>query len=148
MAVGVFLNQLSRPVFRARAREASERWSLGDWVGEREPARTNETGFSPDRNLPPDKRGTPPCRSGQLKKDLGLEVSSVKDVARLISEIMRLSFFVDSSSSSPLGTKRILTRRMMKCGLSLADSGLQLGLESRKAVSQRKFSLTGQAQPG
>jgi hypothetical protein len=31
---------------------------------------------------------------------LGLEVSSVKDAARLISEIIRLSFFVGSSSSS------------------------------------------------
>jgi hypothetical protein len=35
----------------------------------------------------------------------------------------------------------------MKCDLSLADSGLQLGLESRKAVSQRKFSLTGRLSP-
>src|SRR6266699_709559 len=45
------------------------------------------------QTLPPGKPGTPPCKSGQLEKDLGLEVSSARHAARLIiSEIMR-SFF-------------------------------------------------------
>jgi hypothetical protein len=48
--------------------------------------------------LPPGKSGTPPCKSGQLEKDLGLEVSSARQAARLIIfEIMR-SFFVGSSA--------------------------------------------------
>ena len=34
--------------------------------------------------LSPGKPGTPPCKSGQLEKDLGLEVSSVRHAARLI----------------------------------------------------------------
>ena len=39
------------------------------------------------------KFGTPPCTSGQLKKDLGSEASSLKHAARLIIfEIMRSSF--------------------------------------------------------
>ena len=43
--------------------------------------------------LPPGKPGTPPCKSGQLEKDLGLEVSSARHAARLIIfEIIR-SFF-------------------------------------------------------
>ena len=45
------------------------------------------------------KSGTPPCKSGQLEKDLGLEVSSARHAARLmIFNIMR-SFFVGSSAS-------------------------------------------------
>ena len=55
--------------------------------------------------LSPGKPGTPPCKSGQLEKDLELEVSSVRHAARLIIfEIMR-SFFVGSrcSSRSPSG---------------------------------------------
>ena len=44
------------------------------------------------------KSGTPPCKSGQLEKDLGLEVSSARQAARLIIfEFMR-SFFVGSSA--------------------------------------------------
>src|SRR6266404_790352 len=40
------------------------------------------------------KSGTPPCRSGQLEKDLGLEASSLRHAARLIIfQIMR-SFFL------------------------------------------------------
>ena len=43
----------------------------------------------------------PPCKSGQLKKDLGLEMSSARHAARLIiSEFIR-SFFVGSNGSSP-----------------------------------------------
>ena len=42
------------------------------------------------------KSGTPPCKSGQLEKDLGLEASSLRHAARLIIfEIMR-SFFLGS----------------------------------------------------
>src|SRR6266446_8835612 len=56
--------------------------------------------ISPDRKLPSGKPG-PPCKSGQLKKDLGLEVSSARHAARLeISEVMKF-FFVSSNSSSP-----------------------------------------------
>src|SRR5438552_16143256 len=65
------------------------------------------------------KPGRPPCKSGQLKKDLGLEVSSARHAARLvIFEIMR-SFFVGSSASVPHGTRTILTRRMMRHAASL-----------------------------
>jgi hypothetical protein len=53
----------------------------------------------PSGRLPPGTSGTPPCKSGQLKKDLGLEVSSARQAARLIIfEFMR-SFFVGSSAS-------------------------------------------------
>ena len=52
----------------------------------------------PVGRLPPGKSGTPPCKSGQLEKDLGLEVSSARHAARLIIfEFMR-SFFVASSA--------------------------------------------------
>ena len=55
-----------------------------------------ETGFI--RILSRGKPGTPPCKSGQLEKDLGLEVSSARHAARLmIFEIMR-SFLVGSSA--------------------------------------------------
>jgi hypothetical protein len=64
-----------------------------------------------------------------LKKDLGLKVSSARHAARLIFEIIKSFFFVGSSSSGPLGAGRFLTRRRMRCGLTLADSRLQLGLE-------------------
>jgi hypothetical protein len=48
--------------------------------------------------LPPGKSGTPPCKSGQSEKDLGLEVSSARQAGRLIIfEFMR-SFFVGSSA--------------------------------------------------
>ena len=44
------------------------------------------------------KSETPPCKSGQLEKDLGLEVSSARHAARLIIfEFMR-SFFVGSGA--------------------------------------------------
>src|SRR4029450_4322949 len=46
------------------------------------------------------KSGTPPCKSGQLEKDLGLEVSSARHAAPLIIfEIMR-SFFVSFKCST------------------------------------------------
>ena len=52
----------------------------------------------PVGRLPPGKSGTPPCKSGQLEKDLGLEVSSARHAAWLIIfEFMR-SFFVGSSA--------------------------------------------------
>jgi hypothetical protein len=48
--------------------------------------------------LAPGKSETPPCKSGQLEKDLGLEVSSARHAARLIIfEFMR-SFFVGPSA--------------------------------------------------
>src|SRR6266513_1444743 len=50
--------------------------------------------------LSPGKSGTPPCESGQLEKDLGLEASSVRHAARLIIFEIIKSFFVGSSCSS------------------------------------------------
>jgi hypothetical protein len=47
--------------------------------------------------------GTPPCKSGQLKKDLGLEVSSARHavrLARLITFEIMMSFFVGSKCFS------------------------------------------------
>jgi hypothetical protein len=61
----------------------------------------------------PGKPGTPPCKSGQLKKDLGLEVSSDRHAARLINFEIMSSFFVNSSAPVPHGTRTILTNR---CG--------------------------------
>jgi len=50
----------------------------------------------PFGRLTPGKSGTPPCKSGQLEKDLGLEASSLRQSALLIIfEIMRF-FFVGS----------------------------------------------------
>jgi hypothetical protein len=50
--------------------------------------------------LPSGKSGTPPCKSGQLEKDLGLEASSLRHVAQLIIfEIMR-SFFLGSKEQA------------------------------------------------
>ena len=46
------------------------------------------------------KSGTPPCKSGQLEKDLGLRASSLRQSALLIIfEIMR-SFFVGSKEQA------------------------------------------------
>jgi hypothetical protein len=38
----------------------------------------------PFGGVTPGKSGTPPCKSGQLEKDLGLEVSSARQAVRLI----------------------------------------------------------------
>src|SRR5205085_9993668 len=51
--------------------------------------------------LPPGKPGTPPCKSGQLEKDLGLEVSSARHAARLIIFEITRSFFCWFKCSSP-----------------------------------------------
>ena len=49
----------------------------------------------------PAERGEPPCKSEQLKKDLGLEVSSARHAARLvIFEFMKF-FFVGSNRPAP-----------------------------------------------
>ena len=46
------------------------------------------------------RSGTPPCKSGQLEKDLGLEASSLRQSALLIIfEIMRF-FFVGSKEQA------------------------------------------------
>jgi hypothetical protein len=45
----------------------------------------------------PGKPGTPPCKSGQLEKDLELEVSSVRHAARLI--IFEVMFWIESKPS-------------------------------------------------
>ena len=52
------------------------------------------------RILSRSKPGTPPCKSGQLEKDLGLQASSLRQSALLITfEIMR-SFFVGSKEQA------------------------------------------------
>ena len=59
----------------------------------------------PFGQVTPGKSETPPCKSGQLEKDLGLEVSSAKQAARLIIFDVIKFFFVGSSRSnhSPSG---------------------------------------------
>jgi hypothetical protein len=53
---------------------------------------------------PPSDEPEPPCKSGQLKKDLGLEVSSARHAARLvIFEIMR-AFSLVQIAPVPNGT--------------------------------------------
>src|SRR5438477_11758328 len=79
--------------------------------------------------LPPGKPGTPPCKSGQLEKDLGLEVSSARHAARLIIfEIMR-SFFRWLKCSSPAWNQEPSSRGALSSRLASVDSGLQLNLE-------------------
>jgi hypothetical protein len=54
----------------------------------------------PFGRLTPGKSGTPPCKSGQLEKELGLEASSLRHASRLIIfEIMR-SFFLCSKEQA------------------------------------------------
>src|SRR5437868_11379869 len=80
----------------------------------------------PVGRLPPGKSGTPPCKSGQLEKDLGLEVSSARHAARLIiSEIMRSFFSLVQGAPVPHGTRTTLTRRMMRCRSEEHTSELQ-----------------------
>ena len=56
------------------------------------------------------KSGTPPCKSGQLEKDLGLEASSLRHAARLIIfEIMR-SFFLGSKEQATKPSRLTLGR--------------------------------------
>src|SRR5205085_10245911 len=99
--------------------------------------------------LPPGKPGTPPCKSGQLEKDLGLEVSSARHAARLIiSEIMRSFFSLVQGAPVPHGTRTTLTRRMMRCGLTSADSGLQLDLEIALNGVSAKIQPPPAFQPG
>jgi len=47
--------------------------------------------------LSPGKPGTPPCKSGQLEKDLELEVSSVRHAARLI--ILEIMIWIELKPS-------------------------------------------------
>ena len=102
----------------------------------------------PFERLLPGKPATPPCKSEQLEKDLGLEVSSARQAARLIIifEVMR-SFFVGSSASVPHGTRTILTRHMMRCGLTSADLGLQLGPGNCESGVPAKVQPHGQLSP-
>lgn len=54
----------------------------------------------------PSGRPGPPCKSGQLKKDLGLEMSSARHAARpIVSEFMR-SACIGSTVPVPNGTSR------------------------------------------
>ena len=52
----------------------------------------------PFGQVTPGKSETPPCKSGQLEKDLGLEVSSAKQAARLMIFDVIKFFFVGSSA--------------------------------------------------
>jgi len=60
---------------------------------------------SPFGRVTPGKSGTPPCKSGQLEKDLGLEVSSARQATRLIIFEVIKFFFVGfkCSNHSPSG---------------------------------------------
>src|SRR5437773_4120312 len=46
------------------------------------------------------KSGTPPCKSGQLEKDLGLEASSLRHAARLIIFEIMTCFFLGSNEQA------------------------------------------------
>src|SRR4030095_13407227 len=48
--------------------------------------------------LPPGKSGTPPCKSGQLEKDLGLEVSSARQACAANTFRVHEVLFVCSSA--------------------------------------------------
>jgi hypothetical protein len=50
----------------------------------------------------PAKSGTPPCKSGQLEKDLGLEASSLRHAERLI--IFEIMIYVAPSIRFPYPT--------------------------------------------
>src|SRR5207237_8370754 len=61
------------------------------------------------------RSGTPPCKSGQFEKDLGLEASSLRHAARLIIfDIMR-SFFLGSKGQA---TKLAALPRRKRAALS------------------------------
>jgi hypothetical protein len=60
---------------------------------------------SPDRTRPSDEP-EPPCKSGQLKKDLGLEVSSARHAARLVIFEFIRSSCIGSIAPVPDGTSR------------------------------------------
>src|SRR5438094_10370074 len=57
-------------------------------------------------------------------------------------------FFVGSSALVPHGIRTILTRRMMRCGLTSADSGLQLDLEIALNGVSAKIQPPPAFQPG
>jgi len=57
------------------------------------------------------KSAMPPCKSGQLKKDLGLEASSLRDAARLIIFEVMTSFFVWFKKTRRLTSRLTLVRR-------------------------------------
>jgi len=59
--------------------------------------------ISPDRKLPSAKP-EPPCISGQLKKDLGLEVTSARHAARLVIFAIIKFLFFGSITPVPNGT--------------------------------------------
>jgi len=61
-----------------------------------------------------------------------LEVSSARHAARLIIfEIIRSFFSLVQSAPVPHGTRIVLTRRKMRCGLTSADSGAPDGSGDR-----------------
>jgi hypothetical protein len=68
------------------------------------------------------KSGTPPCKSGQLEKDLGLEASSLRHAARLIIfEIMR-SFFLGSKEQASSFLLFVFSVTLCLVGLRLISS--------------------------
>jgi hypothetical protein len=56
----------------------------------------------PLRRLPLGESGTPPCKSGQLEKDFGLEASSLRHPARLIIFEIMSSFFLGSREQATM----------------------------------------------
>jgi hypothetical protein len=90
-AANRFYHHVISPKFRSPKLSES-----GCWLA-RTPLKTNRAIQTvPLGRLPPGKSGTPPCKSGQLKKDLGLEVSSPRHAARLLVFESMGSFFIGS----------------------------------------------------
>jgi len=80
---------------------------------------------------------------------LGLEVSSARHAARLIIfEIIRSFFSLVQVAPVPHGTRIVLTRRKMRCGLTSDDSGLQLDLEIALNGVSAKIQPPPAFQPG
>jgi hypothetical protein len=89
---------------------------------------------SPDRTRPSDEP-EPPCKSGQLKKDLGLEVSSARHAARLIIfEVMR-SFFIIAKPNEdvPINALIFYLSRSSTDPTSLLPNSTAPSLEQEKA---------------
>ena len=83
----------------------------------------------------------PPCKSGQLKKDLGLEMSSARHAARLIiSEFIR-SFFVGSNGSSPKWNLKI-------DGHPCQSEALSRGEQASVPLIRYWLTSTGEDSPG
>src|SRR4029453_17217760 len=112
-------NQL-RKVFQPTPLKREIRFpETGCWRARIRPKPDRAMQAVPLGRLPPGKSGTPPCKSGQLEKDLGLEVSSARQGGRIILfEFMRsfslvqvllsLTFWICDTLGRTHGTFRTL----------------------------------------